>query len=323
MSYIPIKIRNFNPDKDFPTHTELLNASAKADGSEETTIEAQKDYVSLFNIDLSTERFVVENPEDSSQLIAICDCWQIGGNPSCDLFLLVHPDWRRKGIGTVLFQRAKSHAKSINATAIDGYATPEQIGIQSFLQKHKFTIAGNFTAMHLSQQSDFPKAQLPNGYTIQNYTELEATELEKLKLILKASREFWGVLWGHKVGPDNETALQELKEHINTEFPTDLIFFLFDEKNMFIGHDRVSFTESTEAPITKTASVGPPAIHPDYHTPELVTQFTLVELNKLFEKGCREFNLESWGENDATIQAFESLGFKTTFFELGYQLKLS
>ncbi len=167
MSQLPIKIRNFNPDKDFPAHTELLNAAAKADGGEETTQEAQIEFVNLFGIDLSCDRLIVENPQDSNEIIAVCDCWQIGGNPSADLFLLVHPDWRRKGIGSVLFQRAVSHAKSLHATAIDGYATPAQIEIQAFLQKHKFTVAGNFTEMHLAQKTSFPKAKLPKGYTIQ------------------------------------------------------------------------------------------------------------------------------------------------------------
>jgi len=64
-------------------------------------------------------------------------------------------------------------------------------------------------------------------------------------------------------------------------------------------------------------------IHPQYHSPELSTQFALIGLNHLFEQGCREFNLTSWGESDVTIQAFEDLGFKTSFFEIGYQLKLN
>ncbi len=101
------------------------------------------------------------------------------------------------------------------------------------------------------------------------------------------------------------------------------MFFLFDENQAYIGHDSVNFSESTEDAQTKTASVGVPALHRDYRTPELSKQFALVALNKLFEEGCREFSFQSWGESDATIQAFESLGFKTTFFEIGYQLKLS
>lgn len=314
-----VKVRRFDAAKDFPAYVELLNKTAQQDGGNLTTEQEQLDFATLFTINLDTDRWVIENPIQGDQFIAVCDVWQISKNLSAELMLLVHQNWRHQGIGSHLLAFGFQHAKELNVTAIDAYAQPEQKVIQAFLEHNGFEIAGNYTSMEATVTTPFPKTSLTANYKICTYANLEVTETQKLELILIAGNEFWGKLWGHKVSTDIETGRQAIRDNVLNKHSEDALFFLYDGET-HIGHDRVSFSETSEG--IKVGHCGVPALHPAWHTPELARAFALVGLEWLYAQGCRQFAFSSWGERKETLQAFEILGFRTNFFEIGYQFVL-
>ena len=313
------RVRKFNPDQDFTAYVNLLNETSKHDGEgSSTTEQEQRDYAAMLTIDLNADRFVIDHPEQTDKLIAVCDVWQINQNPSADFMLLVHPEWRRQGVGSKLLSAAVNHANELNATAMDAYARPEQKGIQGFLEQHNFQPISNCTGMEIAATEPFPRANLPKNYTVRTYAELESSEEDKLELIVKAGNEFWGVLWGHKVTEDLELAREVMRKNVLGNHDEDAMFFLYD-RDTYVGHDRVSFSETPEG-VKQGYGGGPPGLHPDWHTPELAREFALVGLEWLYDQGCRQIAFMSWGESEETLQAFEKLGFTVNSFELGYQL---
>ncbi len=281
-----IKVRNFNPSVDFPAYIELLDVHNGKDNK--TTEQEQHDYADMLTIDLETDRLVVEHPESSDKIIAVCDIWRISQNPSADLMLLVHPDYRRKGVGSLLFEAALEHANTIKARAIDAYSEPDNTEVRAFLERLGFRVVSHCTGMSIKTEASFPKSNLPVGYTVKTYAELEGSEVEKLDLIVKASNEFWGVLWGHKVTHDIGYAREVVKKNVLAYHTEDAMFFLFKE-DTYIGHDRVSFSETSDG--TKQGyGGGVPGLRPDYYKPELAREFALIGLEYLHAQGCHNIS---------------------------------
>ena len=310
-----VTIRLFKPDADFSAYAEFLNTCSRLTGVDAKTSEQeQRDHAELFTINLNEDRFVAES---EAGIVGFLDIWRLATNPTAFSSVQVHPDWRRRGIGSRLMEAGVRHARTIGATAVDGYAQREQAAERAFLEKHGFKVAGNFTAMETTLTKPLPQVDL-EGHTLKTYSELNMSEEDKLELIFKADQEFWGVLYGHGFSESEDVGKQRLRDLTLGEFSEDAMYFLFDADS-YIGHDRVSFGEIAGV---KTGYVSVPALHPEYHTPELAKNFALVGLEYLQAQGCTKFKLNAWGESDATLAAFKELGFEVTTFELGYQLKL-
>ena len=310
------KVRAFR-EEDFPAYVALLNAVSEYGGKAERTTEAeQREYAALYTINLAEDRMVMEHPKTPT-LIAACDVWRIHNNPSAASTLLVHPDWRRRGLGSELFHAGVQHAVSLNATALDAFALPEQGEIRSFLERHNFKVAGFYRDMTLAADKPLPKPNL-DAYTVRTFDQLEGGEEAKIDLLLEAANHFWGDLWGHQVlsGAEGRKTVQD---YVLPHHEPEAMFFLFDGES-YIGHDRVSFSEEDGA---KLGYAGVPGLLPAYRSPDLYRELALVGLNWLRTRGCGEIKFSSWGDGEETVQAFEDLGLTMNFYELGYQRVLS
>ena len=312
-----LTVRAFR-EEDFPAYVALLNAASEYEGKAERTTEAeQREYAALYTINLDKDRMVIEHPT-APTLIAVCDVWQIHNTPSAASTLLVHPEWRRRGLGSRLLHAGIQHAVSLNATALDAFALPEQGEIRSFLERHNFAVAGFYRDMTLAADKPLPKPNL-GSYTVRTFDQLEGSEGDKIDLVLKAANQAWGDLWGHQTlyGTEGRKTIQD---NMLPHHESEAMFFLFDGEN-YVGHDRISFSEGEDG--AKVGHAGVPGLLPAYRSPELYRELALIGLNWLYEQGCAEIKLSSWGDSEGTIRAFEDLGFTMNFYELGYQRVLS
>jgi mycothiol synthase len=78
--------------------------------------------------------------------------------------VLVHPDWRSRGLGTVLLQRIEERARSVGSHYLDiSIAEPETSG-RHFLEHHGFSVAHYRWQMQLSLLDTLPAPRWPAGY---------------------------------------------------------------------------------------------------------------------------------------------------------------
>ena len=226
------KVRAFR-EEDFPAYVALLNAVSEYGGKAERTTEAeQREYAALYTINLAEDRMVMEHPKTPT-LIAACDVWRIHNNPSAASTLLVHPDWRRRGLGSKLFRAGVQHAVSLNATALDAFALPEQGEIRSFLERHDFEAAGFYRDMTLTTDKPLPKPNFPSSYTVRTFAELGGSELDKIDLLLEAGNHFWGDLWGHKSSTDVETGREAVRANVLNHYKPRSDVFSFRRRNLY------------------------------------------------------------------------------------------
>ena len=259
----------------------------------------------------------MEHPETPT-LIAACDVWRIHNTPSAASTLLVHPEWRRQGLGSTLLHAGIQHANSINATAITAYALPEQGEIRSFLERHNFEIAGFYRDMTLAADKPLPKPNL-GSYTVRTFDQLAGDEEDKIDLLLEAANHFWGDLWGHQTLSSAE-GRKTIQDYVLPHYEPEAMVFLFDSEK-YIGYDRVNLSKGEDESVIGHSDV--PGLLPAYRSPELYRELALVGLNWLRARGCGDIKLSSWGDSEETIRAFEDLGFTMNFYELGYQRALS
>lgn len=308
------EIQQFSSAHDFPAYVALLNHVQ----NNETTEEAQRDYAKNLDIGVNRDRFVVFHPENSTEIIAGCDIWQIGDNPSAECTLLVHPQYRRQGIGSQLLYRGLEHAKTLAATAIDAYAEPEHQAVQAFLEHHKFQRVSNYTAMESKLEAAPEIVALPEGYHVVGYDALDMSEEEKISLLLRCTNEFWGYLWGHKLQKDNQATRASIRQDIIHSFPHDALLFVFKD-GAYIGHDRVQIVEDDTGVV---GDMGLAGLHPAHRLDVLRLHLVTRGLHYLYQQGCRHIYFQAWGESDATLALVEQQGFKRTSVAFGYQRHL-
>jgi len=132
-------IRKFQTKNDYPTFIDLLNSATDKAIHTET---AQREFAASIGISPEQDRIIAMHPDDDSRLIAYCDIWRMYSTASVEMMLLVHPDWRRQGLGSRLLEAGLNHAEQLTATAIDAYAEPDDDVVKGFLEHHNFSLSG-------------------------------------------------------------------------------------------------------------------------------------------------------------------------------------
>lgn len=296
-----LPIRPFSPDQDIPR---LLSLRASAEAVDQEGIEiSEQALLAQLNLpghDPIHDRWVIDGPDGESSLIASALIRLTPGTGIADANIIVHPDWRRLGVGGVLLSRIVERASTLHAGSIQVYAHNKHRNGSGFLQKHSFVSQGTYTELRLTPDLRLPPVIWPYGYTLRPYA-----DVQDLAILTQAMNLSYVPLWGHQ-----EVSQDEMTSWLS-DFNQQGLFLVFSEKGRVIGICRAE--PSPERSLKNgnpTGYIDAPGIVPQHRRLDLYRALVLTGIRFLRDQGQALIEMESWGDKLEVLKMYRELGFK-------------
>ena len=306
-------IRSFSPDQDISPLSSLYSAVEAVDhDGYEMTEQALRAQLALPGHDPLHDRWVVANPDGSATLIATGVVSVAPDSSLAEANVIVHPDWRRCGIGSSLLAKIIDRSHQLEAASIQIYANARHPAAILFLQKYGFIALGAYTELRLTADAHLPPVIWPYGYTMRPYS-----EVQDLSILTQAMNLSYIPLWGHHETNENEMASWL------TNWNHSSLFLVFSEKGRVIGISRVELSpERTQKNGAPTGYIDAPGIVPQHRRLDLFRALVLTGIRWLHDQGQSVVEMESWGDKLEVLKMYRELGFKDMRQLVCYQIDL-
>ncbi|HEX9091736.1 MAG TPA: GNAT family N-acetyltransferase [Anaerolineales bacterium] len=307
-------IQPFSPDRDIPR---ILSLRMAAEAVDQDGIEISEQVLRLqLNLpghDPLHDRWVIENPDDPSTLVASALIRRPPGADTADANVLVHPDFRQRGLGTALLDRITDRARQLGVGAIQIYANARHMQASAFLHANGFFSLGAYTELRLSAGVRLPPVIWPYGYTLRTYA-----EVQDLSVLAQAMNLAYIPLWGHQ-----EVTEEEMSSWL-PDFNPQGIFLVFSEKGRVIGISRTEPSpECSQVNGEPTGYIDAPGIVPQHRRLDLYRALVLTGIRWLRDQGQVLIEMESWGDKLEVLKMYRELGFIDKRQLVCYELKLT
>jgi mycothiol synthase len=307
-------IRSFSPAHDIPRVLFLYRAVEASDrNGMDTSEQAIRANLEIPGHDPGKDRWVVEVPEDAEPLIASALIQISPQIKVADANIIVHPDWRRRGIGSDLLTKVQHRAAELNVGAIQIFANTHHPAAAGFLQKRGFIAQGAYTELRLAQGIKLPPVLWPYGYIMRPYS-----AVQDISILTEAMNLFYIPLWGHHAVTE-----QQMSSWL-PEFNQQGIFLVFSEKGRVVGISRTGPSpERTTKNGVPTGYIDAPGVVPQHRRLDLYRALLLTGILWLHDQGQTIIELESWGDKLEVLKMYRELGFEDIRQLICYQLNLS
>jgi mycothiol synthase len=300
-------IRHYVPETDLPPLSHLLTEIESIDrDGEETSEEFLRSMLEWSNFDPDQNVWVAESNGD---FVGYGQIFPRSDNPST-IYVAVHPSQRRKGLGSQLLALTLSRAHATESKKIHIYANGHNAASNTFLKHHGFEVAGTSGVM-LAPVAEFPPAEIPAGYSVRRYLELENPNPA---IVVQALDSGYKDQVGHH---QNVTSADRYMDY----YGQDGIHLLFDSHDSLIG-------VCAAKPEGKTDQCGisdlldAPGLIQEYRQRDFQRFLALTVMRWLREQGTRPITLEYWGDDEKAIAIYRGLGFELVNEQLTYQMEL-
>ncbi len=129
---------------------------------------------------LDALRVVIEHPhmdsernlffaESSGRFVGYAEIWCAAGTPRAVGRVLVHPHWRRRGLGTALLTRVSQRAAVVGSRYLDIAVGEEQDAGSEFLSRRGFRAVHYAWKMSLPQLDAARPPRWPAGYEVRSF----------------------------------------------------------------------------------------------------------------------------------------------------------
>jgi mycothiol synthase len=295
----------------------FLNEIKQADHEEGVSEAELREQLTWSGQDPTEDNWVVDELDRArygsvSSLIGWGQIQKTSIDEIADLGIYVHPSSRREGIGSQLLAILLSRAHELNARAVRSYVDVQNQGAMLFTRRHGFEPVSTYTHMKVSAAYTFPRPELPSGFVIRSYDQIQSIDLYTQIM----NRSYQG-LWGHLQTSQEEHAqlLPQLKQ--------EGIFLLFAPDGAVAGSCRGFMSEPLTARRgVPMAYVDAPGVVPEYRSAGLYLPLLLTVLHWLLPQGPAAIELESWGDAPETLALYRQLGFTVIKEEISYRREL-
>lgn len=306
--------RPFSPEDDIHRLLRLRRAvEAEDHEGADNTEENLRAQLALPGHDPARDRIVALAPADPETLVGYNLVWLPPGEDTAQVNVIVHPAWRRQGIGRLLLEKALAHLRQLGAAQVVMYAHQAHPASGAFLRAHGFQAAGAYTEMRAPAGGRLPPVVWPYGYQVRPYA-----EVNNLAILTQAFNECYQDLPGH-----HQVSQEQMAGYL-AEFDPQGLFLVFSEKNRPVGVSRTELSAERSAKNgAPTGYIDSPGIYSPHRRLDLYRALLLTGMKWLQSQGVSLIELESWGDKQEVLRSYFDLGFTTLRQVITYQQALT
>lgn len=312
-----LKVRPFRVDADVSPLARLSAAAEEADRTGELLSEAQLQlHLSVPHHDAGRDRWVISHPDDPAQLLGHAALYLPSGVDDrrvADGAVVVHPEWRRQGLGAALFSSLEKRLRegAAEVKSLRFYLDPRHPGAVAFARSRGLEpdLADTYAEMRASL-TDLPaQPVLPEGFTLRSYA-----AVDHLPTLVEALNRGYEGLSGHHLTTETDFA-----PHLaDLDLKGELLLFAPD--GSVAGTVGAALEPSrTERNGVPTGRVGSPGVVPEYRSVALYEALLLAGVAYLRQLGLTWAELESWGDDPSVLARYQARGFAVLRREVAYR----
>jgi mycothiol synthase len=253
------------------------------------------------------DRWVIEKPGEPGELLG--HAWVRAQSPERTVvYVAVHPDWRRRGLGSSLLERSITRATEMGATHVTAAADIKNKGADSFLLRNGFSHAGNNRFMRAPAEVPITDPAWPDGFYIRTYR-----EVQDLSTLVDAFNRCYGDMWGHRentMGAMNVAYLAErMKKNPQHYHPDGLLIAFAPDGNIAGVCVAVLGPQTSGQGSTREMIVDSPGVVPELRHLGLQHPLTQAAMRWLRSQAPGPMDLESYGDGEEAVAIYQELGF--------------
>ncbi len=304
-------IRHFAPDTDLPHLVQLYALVEAVDHTgEDVSEETLRGMLVLPDHDPVKDRWVAVAEDASDALVGFCSVWKAPTASHADITGVVHPAWRRRGIGAELLARSLQRAREGEASHIFAYASLPLQASQSFLQHHGFYSRSLYSRLRAPAIITTPSIILPDGYHIAVYD-----ESKDFPNFVYAIRHCFQGQWGH-----HDRMTEEDVRGWFAEMHLEGVFFLFGPNGTVVGLCRAEISEQLSRQQGRCVGyIDAPGIVPEARNQQLYQPLLSTAITWLQMQQAESLEMESWGDSERVLALYQQNGFANAYQEAIYR----